>query len=592
MPAQLGLMPEHRAQLGRNVHDLSHDFGFTCTCGHLLPVFTDILNPDEKVNVSFSYELRTMPLESAAMVDFEIHTEYFFVPLMLLYSPFEMLLSDTNSGYSSSWNPVQISGGNVNAPARLPLLDFDGALSALHQSTRTFQAESCKKIAARMFEMFGFDSQLAFSGGLPSFFPAPWLAYHAIYQYYYRLDAWEKFSPLYFNWDRFYVTTLVNDASVFNNLFILYTRPFANDYFTDIKPSPIVDVLNLDYSNAYNLTKARQWMTRQNNDQDSILSNAGSVPGNPQTENISGNAANQTTLNFGFNSNNWVSGEGYDPAVLSISDINTANIRAMFANEKYWSITGRTKKNYDDQMLAHLGVKVPHDVKHELSVFGHDIGHISIGEVISTASTQDAPLGEIAGKGYAADRNKVHTFTAPVHGVLMVMFSIVPKVNYRTAIPKWAMITDRNSFYRAEYDHLGMQPLFHYETEPEYEVPIPDYEDSIYGWQYRYEEKKRRFNRVTRAFTADNGLDSWMLNILPFNNGGFEVTPNVPRYMNFHYYANCADQVFLQNYQMTIANGQSTADGLFDTDPFVVHSHIMCKKISYMSDYSLPKLVD
>ena len=30
-------------------------------------------------------------------------------------------------------------------------------------------------------------------------------------------------------------------------------------------------------------------------------------------------------------------------------------------------ITGRTKKNYDAQVLAHFGVNVPHDVKHDIT---------------------------------------------------------------------------------------------------------------------------------------------------------------------------------------------------------------------------------
>ena len=39
----------------------------------------------------------------------------------------------------------------------------------------------------------------------------------------------------------------------------------------------------------------------------------------------------------------------------------------MFAVEKLLRITGRARKDYDSQVLAHLGFKVPHDVKHELT---------------------------------------------------------------------------------------------------------------------------------------------------------------------------------------------------------------------------------
>ena len=105
----------------------------------------------------------------------------------------------------------------------------------------------------------------------------------------------------------------------------------------------------------------------------------------------------------------------------------SAAIRQMFANEKLAMITGRARKNYDSQILAHYGIKVPHDVKHELSLIGQDSYSLRIGEVTSLASTDDAPLGELAGKGWASSREngnqpRQHKFTAPVHGVVMTIF--------------------------------------------------------------------------------------------------------------------------------------------------------------------------
>ena len=89
-------------------------------------------------------------------------------------------------------------------------------------------------------------------------------------------------------------------------------------------------------------------------------------------------------------------------------------------------ITGRTKKTYDAQVLAHYGVEVPHDVKHDITLIGHDTYPIHVGEVTSLAATNDASLGDLAGKGWAQSPNDVkkHKFTAPCHGVIMTIFSV------------------------------------------------------------------------------------------------------------------------------------------------------------------------
>ena len=114
-------MPQYRAKLPRYDHDLSHKFGFTATVAHLLPVFHDLLNPGETVELAFNYNLRTQPLQSAAMVDIVGHVEYFFVPMFLLYEPFGSMFFNINDQYSSNY-PVNSLSQNVLRT--FPVLDF------------------------------------------------------------------------------------------------------------------------------------------------------------------------------------------------------------------------------------------------------------------------------------------------------------------------------------------------------------------------------------------------------------------------------------------------------------------------------------
>lgn len=588
---QIGLNPKHRAQLPKTGHNLSHKFGFTAPPAYLLPVFHDILNPGETVNIGFNFDLRTMPLQQAAMTKLKVHTEYFFVPMQLLYEPFADTYFGINDKFSSNFT-------NDVSSNRFPVVNMSGLLTAMRQARTTYDdsiGESLGSMWVRLLDMFGFNP-VAITGATtgnynPNMFPWQLLAYQAVWQYYYRIDERERFNQRSFNFDRYYATQLVEDYDYLTRqLFRLHCRPFDDDYFTSAHVSPIVGPRNLRQASG-SLDDLNTYLTRSSsNSQSSVISN-GSIGGLGYYSDAPSQYSaidKSVQTNFGFKTNYVNSGNFI---LINGADINTANIRAIFANEKLWSITGRAKKHYDDQTLAHFGFEVPHDVKHEISAFGHDYTEISIGEVISTASTDGAPLGEIAGKGYASQKSQKHKFTAPCHGVVLVLWSCVPERSYVGTYLKVNALTDSNDLYKPEYDHLGQQPLFGYEFNPR----DPNTIASIYGWQYRYEQYKRRYNRTTAAFSDFGLLNSWMLTYIPKKAmDGASVSNDTS--FNFVYYPTDLNNIMLAQYSMdfpTISEGQELYYGLvYANDPFVVDSFVDCTKVSTMSDYSLPRLDD
>lgn len=575
-------MPDYRAKLGSTSHDLSHSFGFTATCAHLLPVYHDLVQPGERVRLGFNFNLRTQPLQSAAMEEIDVYTEYFFVPMPLLYEPFGNTYYNIADNFSSNFALNAQGLGND-----FPVFPFDSFASEIYTS-RAYKpysqdgvtvGESLGQMYYRLMDMLGYNPTISEDPSAmfnPNVFPFPLLAYHCIYQYYYRLDSREKFNQHSFNWDKYYNTSVVPDDAL---SFVIHYRPISNDYFSDIKVSPIVDVLNLNVKSSFE--QANQWLTRRTLPVvgDEVLS-SGSTIGSVGSL----SPLNDIRTNFGFTGTENPDGV----AQANGQDINTANIRAMFATEKLWSVTGRAKKHYDDQTLAHFGFKVPHDPKHEISVFGKDHSVIHIGEVISTAATSDAPLGEIAGKGYGQQQAQRHDFTAPCHGVVMVIFSIVPRRRYENTYLKVNALTSRLDLPIPEYDHLGMQPLFRYETN--INGTNAQERSDVMGWQYRYEQYKRRYNRVTRVFQSEGTLSSWMLhnqaNALQLPNGA-----NQNQYLSFVYWPTAINSIMLVPY---VNNWSETFDQnnalVYDADPFIIDSFIYSKKISWMSDYSLPRL--
>lgn len=595
MAKDFSLNPDFQANLPRTGHDLSHRKLMTSTCAHLQPVFFTIMNPGETITLGQQTNIRTMPLQQAAMVNFKCHFEYFFVPMQLIFSAFGNAYYHINDNYSSFYD-------DATGKQKLPLLNWSTASNQIDLSKSTYDSsqfkgsENWSRGIARLMGLLG-NNPVAFANGYdraddsyqPNIFPYQYAAYQAIWQYYYRPDERERFNQRAFNLDMWYDQTYI-DSYAAKELLKLHNRPFSEDYFTGLHVSPIVGDKNLDYA-AAPLDLAKQWLTRESAEsmRFPILSSGsiGSVyEGGIEESSDSVFPSSSVQTKFGF-----VSQYGGDfSGNANGLDINTANIRAMFANEKLWSITGRAKKHYDDQTLAHFGFKVPHDVKHEISFFGHDVFDINIGEVISTASTETAPLGEIAGKGYGSSKgnNENHKFTAPVHGVVMAIMSIVPDISYSARIKKYACVSSIDDLYTPEYDHLGQQPLFGYEADRL--IYDDDWPTSIFGWQYRYSQWKQRFNEVSPAFSLNGSLSSWAIDNWPYND-------MIPTELNtaqaFLFSSDIANQIFLPQYdnstEINLANYLAIQE-MYDNDPFVIDMWIDAKLVSTMSAYSLPRL--
>lgn len=88
----------YRAKMGREDHDLNQRFGFSTAPGMLNPIFTDFASPGDTYYIKHDLEfLRTAPLAAPAMVDVMVHYESFFVPMQMLYTPFDNTFSRLRS---------------------------------------------------------------------------------------------------------------------------------------------------------------------------------------------------------------------------------------------------------------------------------------------------------------------------------------------------------------------------------------------------------------------------------------------------------------------------------------------------------------
>ena len=587
---------EFKAQHGRQPQPLVRDpFGFTCAPGMLCPIFADFASPGDTYYIQHDLNyLRTLPLAAPAMIDVKVHYESFFVPIQMLFQPFENSYFEISETQSSFYTPSSLMGAN------LPLFDYSAYVTSVASSGN---AANYKQNAFRFadfmqlnpFNFCGTAIKSAY-GYSPSFFPWQALAYSCIWQYVYRLDDKTDFSSSRFNWDKYYSTSTPVQLPYTSAFFDIYQRPWDFDYFTSMYRSPIVSAASMqnilpvaNYSDFLNGNFGQRGITFTGND----------------------SSLNKDTYSFSSN----LSGSYLENQLQG--SLSTATIRQLFANEKLAMITGRTRKTYDAQVLAHFGVNVPHDPKHDIAKIGRDTYHLRVGEVTSLATTLPSgnnpgtALGDLAGKGYIeGGKSKGHKFTCPCHGVVMTIFSVEPSKRYFGGFGKQNAVTDVFDFPVPEFDRMGNQPMFRFEagnrdtsitTDPDSGQIIDLYKmtDQI-GWNKRYQQWKNRFARATAAFmptTPDkvNQYNAYMIVTEPYgviNTTYTGVRSGVSRpdlddrfYIDRH----VLDGIVVTPY----ADGWKNTSGgedwetypwlIYARDPFIVDSFEKVTKVSWMS---------
>lgn len=649
--------PEYQAKLPRYGHDLSFDYGFTASTGMLLPFFHDILNPGEKVQggVDIFTQLQ-VPLAVPAQIDMEQIVDYFFVPMPMLFQPFESMIYQTNDYLSSLYG--NFSGAQqapVNPAQSLPLFfSFDSSTNDVYSLIKNFWNdltdynwynhdtslpnrwcfEAIGRQAYRLFDMVGYNPDVFVApwtdtnGDVyspltdfnPNVFPYALLAYQCVYQYFYRVDQWERFDNQSFNWDGFYSHYSYSTAGQMKILQLRY-RPKYLDYFTNVKPSPYLQGSNMlrDSASADNsaniLVNFEKWLS---NDIQRPVNEFGSINSSGGYTVDSARQVNNVTLSTGQ--------PGFYPNTFN----GTQALRNLRAADKFLQITARAANRYDDQVLAHLGYKVPHDIKHNIKYLGSQRKPFKINQVVSTDSTN---LGERAGYATGSITGKGFDFTAPCHGVLIGIYSTMVKPRYIAGFDRANVVRNIHDFWQPEYDNLGMQPVFDYELQRMHIQPTKA--ATIAGWQWRYEEKKRKYSRVSSAFRKympwavnsgalvtpasvnQNPLSAYFNitqpNYQPFSWGAYTVRDQTISndYMNdpsqgvienefpssFSW-----DSMLVPPSQLNNVLGHVYDDAwhyeefaknpalIYQYDPFIIDMHVNYKKVSPMSVHSMPNI--
>ena len=604
--------PTAVAHLPKQGFNMSQKFKFTSAAGQLLPVYFDFLHPGEKVRFSVDLFTRTQPLSTAAMADIDEFVDLFFVPAQKLYSPFNELFMGV-SDFNSSLLDVNVleNEGNLvfpyltlnsdnwrkaaNSGAYMPLVDDWVQNGQTYERYYYGAMRLCDHLGLNPYFITAPIGVNDVGSGtsaynyhesiyMPSVNPMYFCAYQAIYYDYYRLSNWESNDNKAYNLDMFQnnhdILASSNSAKRYaiRKWFNLHYRPWQRDYFKAVEPSPVVNSLGLAGFN-YNYVGNGENVT-------------------PQVQGVGQDLIFEASIGAytGQQLTHYTGEEG-----IGVQDLKT-----MFAVQKMLAITGRAGKHYDDQVLAHYGFKVPRMATNEVYFLGSHHQQIHIGEVISTADTSEqdgSALGTIAGKGYGKAVSEEIHFTAPLHGILMAVYSCVPKLNYITNIDRLHTCNDRFDYYTPELDKLGMLPVFQYELAPTHNT----LGTSRMGWQYRYMPFKCKYDRTTNAFlkggtfvsssvVPQNGpFSDWSLTQYSYSKA-YPTGQSVLTWEDLYCVPSALDQIMLVGYDDGAQGLDQSASciqlwrQMYSRDPLIHDLSIKCYKVSSMSTFGIDDL--
>lgn len=416
-------MPD--ASLPRNSFDRGFNIKYNFSAGLLLPTFAQFCVGGSKVKINQKSFIRSAAINTQAMTSVRYFTDFFCVPLRLIYSQFGQFKTKTNDIHSSAFSTV---------PSRLPVITptvMGNVMNGAVNDGRDICGFDLVQGAARLAELLGYGWTGGYDRNHGDINALTAAAYQKIYFDHYRNTTYESNDPEAYNLDQFAISgTNISQAVAIKLLTQRYCN-YRKDFYGNIYPS-----LNYISSGA------------------SGLQNTWDIPSSV----VGAVSSGQYSVVNGSPSSEVLSVVTGSPSRTYMS---VQSLRAAFALDKLVRASSYAPQHVKDQYAARYGFRpkgYSMDESHRLGSFMTDI---NFGEVTQMAATQDGSLGQIGGKGVGgSDWQDVISYECKDDCIIMGISYAMPRVAYD------ALMTDKFSqkfvatdFYQPEFMNLGLQPV-------------------------------------------------------------------------------------------------------------------------------------
>lgn len=477
--------PLSQSNVSRNAFDVGYSNKFTSSLGMLLPCFVRECNPDEHYRINARMFTRTMPMNSAALIQCTQHIEFFFVPYRLLWRDFPQFVTGTKY-------PTSLYDANVSTDS--PKFDLAKIYNAFKEKLTVSNPTPAAGLgtdflgypkiqnAIRLLDLLGYGCY--YTPESRDFAPAAMnpfrlLAYQKICADFYRVANWENNRVKSWNIDGLALdmTSTFNSVVLQNfvdNYLALNYRPWKKDLFT---------IANTQFQGA------------------DFMSNLFTPPSAPTTSDSAGfNSLKPTSLGVSGLQGSMIGSSSSNRPTFSVS-----NLRSAFALDKLYRLMAQASDgDYKSQIKARYGFDA-YAPQMRCQFVGSASSVIQVNPITSTADTltttdnslEGTPVGRIYGNG-VSQGSDTFEFDTKEHGILMGICSFVPDVDYSSyGVNIFNKKLTSSEYFQPEFDNLGKQPL---DATVLYLAKVPGsggiHSPAVLGWVPRYSEYKTHIDEV------------------------------------------------------------------------------------------------
>lgn len=487
--------------------NLGHQRKMTLKPGELVPILVEEVIPGDRFKISHSQIVRAQPMLAPLMHEVEIKTYFFFVPNRILFdekfgsdktNPWVQFIRGGDSGtdtlpipYLENINTQEIHDENYNLKKYFgtsSLWDYMGLPAIIDQDILTGDL----------------------GGTLPDIQLMPFLAYHKIWNDYFRA---ESLQPEFDFLEALKIGAndtehLVSEDVFFKQLLSIKKKAWEHDMFTSALPSPqrgapvtlpIYGQAPLRFDNELGQTTIHpsDGQTYTGNETFSLYAGSESLL---QTS----NPANQINSNINIADNHYV--DLSQAVATTIQDFRKA-----VKLQEWLELGMRTGTRYFEFIKAYSDVNVRDERLQRAEFMGGSTSNIIISEVVQQSATQDStPLGDMAGHGInIGNSDGIFTKFVEEYGYIIGLAVILPRTAYQNTVPRHFLKKDKFDVFTAQFQHVGEQAMMNQEVNYNW-IGSKEINEDTFGYVPRYTEYKYHNSSVHGDF--QDSLNYWVWN--------------------------------------------------------------------------------
>jgi hypothetical protein len=445
-------------KVGRSLFNLTHSKTLSGQMGYLYPSMYEDCIPGDVFSIGKRIKCRfIIPPLSPLMHEVNLYEHTFFVP-------YRLLMNEDELGDSGDFEDMIIGGSDGDTAITIPTVDVGG-----HS-------------IGNLKDYMGYPP---IGGSATGAFPVAFQfrAYNLIFNEYYRdID-------------------LDTELDITSNTTSIWERRWQKDYFTSARPYqqrgtppalPLTGTIDIDGKNG-NVT------VKNEND---------STTRNMMVQITSGDIITQTAPSA-TGGLRWVNPQLEVDLSSGAITADVADLRLIFQTQRWMERNMRAGTRYKEVIKAHFNEDVGDSRLDRPEYIGGIKVPIVISEVIGTNQddTVEDP-GSLAGHAIGIGQKFIGKYRVKEFGIMMSILSVMPVTMYSQGIDRQWRKDTLYDFYWPEFANLSEQAVL---TSEIWATTVEATNDTVFGYQGRYNEYRVRHNTVHGQLRYGGNLTYWTL---------------------------------------------------------------------------------